>query len=119
MDDVKNITDIPKEAHSNDGNLDDKTNVKKDAKDLLTNTTNNNNVSSDDFKEDQSLHSNDYTGLQNANGQDVNSGLVNNGPPDLLGDISNNQKQTISLSKVQNNLLNDTQKFPDETMMNE
>ena len=95
--------------------------------DLLTNNVNNNGpteVSKENSEEPESFTKNGISSLPMANGQDVNVVLVNNGPPDLLGDISNNQKQTICLSKEDDSLLIDTQKSHDvnhqeEKLMNE
>ena len=75
-------------------------------------------------EESGSLTTNGFSSSPITNGQDVNGSLVNNGPPDLLGDISNNQKQTICLTNDDNNLLIDTQNAHDasdqeEKMMNE
>ena len=95
--------------------------------DLLTNNVNNNGpteLSKENSDEPGSFTTNGILSPAMANGQDGTGKLVNNGPPDLLGDISNNQKQTISLSKEDDNLLIDTQKAHDinhqeEKLMNE
>ena len=59
------------------------------------------------------FHTNDII-----NGQDSNISMVNNGPPDLLGDISSNQNEGAVLSTIdtQNDLL---QSNHEEKIMNE
>merc|ERR1719414_2898156 len=100
-----------KEDHENNKDESNKT-------DLLINTTNNNNVSLDQSKEESkessSLTTNGISSSPTTNGQDVKSSFVNNGTPDLLGNLSNDQ----------NSLLIDTQKpldasHQEEKLMNE
>ena len=115
----------PQESLNNkEDDPDMKTNVTNDSNvtDLLTNNVNNNGpteVSKENSEEPASFTTNGISSLPRANGQDVNGGT-----PDLLGDISNNQKQTVCLSKEDDNLLIDTQKSHDvnhqeEKLMNE
>ena len=115
VDDTTSTTREPLNNKEDDHDMN--TNDTNDSKvtDLLTNNVNNNGPTE---------VSNGISNLPMANGQDVNGILVNTGPPDLLGDISNNQKQTICLSKEDDNLLIDTQKphdvnLQEEKLMNE
>ena len=85
---------------------------------MLINTADNNNISSEQSKEESkpssSLKTNGISSTALTNGQDINNTFVSNGTPDLLGNLSNDD----------NNLLIDTQKphdasHQDEKIMNE
>ena len=100
-----------KEDHENNTNESNNT-------DLLINTTNNNNVSleqsKEESKESNNLTTNGVSSTPITNGQDVKSSFVNNGTPDLLGNLSNDESS----------LLIDTQKpldasHQEEKLMNE
>ena len=104
-------TETEKEDHDNKTNESDNT-------DLLINTTNNNNEplgqSKEEGNESETLTTNIVMSSPMTNGQDVNKSFVNNGTPDLLGNLSNDD----------NNLLIDTQtpldsSHKEEKMMNE
>ena len=88
----------------------------KSDNDSDSNDNNNVNESTNISKENGNegiFHANDII-----NGQDGNISMVNNGPPDLLGDISSNQNEGAVLSTIdtQNNLL---QSNHEEKIMNE
>ena len=75
-------------------------------------------------EESGSLTTNGFFTSPITNSQDVIDSLVSNEHSDLLGDISNNQKQTICLTNDDNKLLIDTQnvhgaKHQEEKTMNE
>merc|ERR1711997_178733 len=95
----------PKKEHTN-----------KSDNDFDSNDNNNVNESTNISKENGNegiFHANDII-----NGQDGNISMVNNGPPDLLGDISSNQNEGAVLSTIdtQNDLL---QSNHEEKIMNE
>ena len=111
--DTKPTTSNEKSNEDHENNTNESNNT-----DLLINTTNNNNVSLDQSKEESkessSLTTNGVSSTPITNGQDVKSSFVNNGTPDLLGNLSNDE----------NSLLIDTQKphdtsHQDEKIMNE
>ena len=85
---------------------------------MLINTTNNNNEplgqSKEEVNESETLTTNGILSSPVTNGQEVNKSFVNNGTPDLLGNLSYDD----------NKLLIDTQKpldanHQEEKMMNE